>query len=1078
MSISSRFWRQSLKAVRTTAMVGALVAAAAPLSAQTAGYGTISGTITDASNAALPGVSLRIVDTDTGIARTVTTTEAGDYRADFLQPGHYEVIASKSGFAEVDRKNLLLMVGQNLGISLAMPLESVQSSVTVTSETPIIDTEKTEASQDVGEKLVRNLPSNGRRYDNFVLLTPNVAPDGNTGLISYRGVSGIYNTNLIDGANNNQAFFSEARGRSIGAPYVYSLDSISEFQSEASAYSAEFGQAAGGQINAVTRSGTNITHGDLFYYLRYPSLNALDPVGKTQGIFTQTVHQQQQFGGSVGGPIIKDKLFYFFTYDGFRKVNPILYTTTSKTPIADLTCPANVSGTQCADAKSYLESLFGAYPRLLKQDIFFPKLDYQLNPANHISADFNWQNFHEPNGYNSSATAVNSSPSQNGTANFHERIAIVNWNTVISNRSINQALFQWSRDLETATTNSPGPAVSISGLAGYGETSALPRAAFPDEHRWEVGDIYSTTRARHTIKVGVDLNFIHELLINLFQGDGSYSYFQGSAQTNFSNWVQDIYQLGGGQHYNGFTQVNDPITHEGKDDFWNKDLGVFAEDSWKVTSKFLVNAGLRYDVQLVPQPPRPNVSSTVANYYTSDINIDYHELQPRVGFSWQVMPGTVLRGGYGLFYGLTSNSTYYTIRSENGVFQQQYNVSVGVFKTDANGQPVAGTYPSYAPAFPNVFFTPPGPPVGAAFAGAAPTQVINTNPPLGVLSARGLDPHFLNPYSHSTDVTLEQQLPGKMSLSIGWVGNRAMRLPVFIDTNLARATQTRTYDIVNGQGQTQSTVTVPFYTDRVTPDTGSLLTGFSVVNSWYNSMAVTLQRPFANGLEVLFNYTWAKAIDGGQVSGVNGTFNGTDTPLDPFNLKAEYGRSDLDMRNRFVGSLVYSPQVNFIQQRELRYLANGWTFAGTATEQTGFPVTAFMANSPGKLDGGVTNGDLSLFNSPTGGRAPQVSRNAFPGPGLHNIDFRTSRSFPLHDQIHLEILAEAFNLLNQQNRLAVSTTGFQYLNPSTTSASCPSTAHSNGCIAPYTSTPFETTTATSSVLYGPRQLQFSAKLNF
>ena len=173
----------------------------------------------------------------------------------------------------------------------------------------------------------------GRRWDNFVLLTPGVTTDG--GLVSYRGISGLYNNNSVDGANNNQAFFSEARGRST-APYVYSLDSIDEFQVSSSNYSAEFGQAAGGVVNAVTKSGTNQLHGDLFYYLRYPSLNALDPVNKAAGVYTQPVHQQQQFGASAGGPAVKDKLFYFFTYDGSRKVFPITYISSATFP---LSCP-------------------------------------------------------------------------------------------------------------------------------------------------------------------------------------------------------------------------------------------------------------------------------------------------------------------------------------------------------------------------------------------------------------------------------------------------------------------------------------------------------------------------------------------------------------------------------------------------------------------------------------------------------------------------------------------------------------------------------------------------------------------
>jgi hypothetical protein len=1074
-----------------TFLVLSAVTLSLPGYGQTAATGTITGTVADSNQAVVPGARIILRNTDKGIDREVTTNNDGIYVAPFLQPGNYEVITSSTGFGSVDQKGLTLTVGQTLTLDVKLTLASVNSTVEVTGAAPLIDPEKTEVSQTVGENLISNLPVNGRRWDNFVLLTPNVAPDGNTGLISYRGISGLYNSNLVDGANNVQAFFSEARGRSIGSPYVYSQDSIQEFQSAASGYSAEFGQAAGGQINAITKSGTNNFHGDLFYYLRYPDLNALDPFSKFTGraqqnngvahplLLTQPVHQQQQFGGSVGGPILRDKLFFFFTYDGFRKVNPIFYTSSISTATLNspaYACPAPITAAQCTAAKNYLSSLVNAYPRNIKQDIFFPRIDYQLNGKNHLSALFNWQNFDEPNGYNTSVTSNNGSVTQNGKADFHERFLVLNWSTAISSSLANEARFQWSRDFETDSTNSPGPSVTISGLSGYGETSALPRGAFPDEHRLQFEDIISASFGKHTVRAGADVNLIHELLINLFQGDGGYTYSQGSTTASFSNWVQDVYQVNGGQHYNSFTQVNDPITHVGKDDFWNPDLAFFAQDSWKLRPNFLLTYGLRYDLQLVPQPPKPNTTSDLAKFYTDTINIDHHEIQPRIGFSWNPLSGTVVRGGYGIFYGLTSNSTYYTMRVENGVYQQQYNVSVGTFKTDANGQPLPGTYPSFAPVAPNVLFQPPGPALAAPFSGAAMPQVVNTGVALTPLAFRGLDPNFLNPYSHAADLTIEQQLPGKMTFSLGWVANRGMRLPIFVDVNVARATSTVSYDVVDAAGNTKTTVTLPKYTNRVTTADGSILAGFSDVNSWYNSLVFTFRKPFSHGLEVVANYTWAHTSDGGQVSGVNGTFNGTDTPLDPFNRKAEYGRSDLDMRERFVGSLVYSPQLAFIQNRPLRYMANGWLISGSATEQTGFPVTAFMSNSPSSTvgDGGLTGASVSLFNSATGGRAAHVARNGFPGPGLRNIDARVSRDFAIREQYHFQLIGEAFNLLNHDNVLGVNTTAFTYLKPG--ASGC--VGHANGCVAPFPSTPFGATTSTSSLLYGPRQLQVSAKLFF
>ena len=1082
------------------------------VSAQTSGAGNITGTVTDTSGAAIAGAGITIINAETGATRTLTANGSGDYTSTFLQPGHYEVIVNHVGFGKVDRKNLILTVGQTLSVDVTLPAATASTEVTVTDISPLIDTEKTQVSQTVGQELVSNLPVNGRRYDNFVLLTPNVVPDGNSGLISYRGISGLYNTNLIDGANNQQAFFSEARGRAIGAPYVFSQDSIKEFESSTSGYSAEFGQAAGGQINAISRSGNNAIHGDLFYYLRYPSLNALDPLTKFNGrqpganpaLLQPAIHQQQQFGGSVGGPIIKDKLFYFFTYDGFRRSNPLLYSSTAS--ISSFACPSPITTAQCDAAKNYLNGLSGPAPRVLKQDIFFPRLDYQLNGNNHISAEFNWENYQLPNGYTTSTTANFSSASTNGKAIFHERFFIANWESVLTPTMTNALRFQWGRDLEVTAANAPGPSVSISSVQTYGMPNALPRLAFPDEHRWQVSDTLTKLIGHHALKAGVDVNLIHEYLANLFQGGGVYNYVALNNQCSdpanqgitpcvttpaagqalgisgppaaFANWVQDVYGVNGGRHYSTFTQVNDPITHIGADDFWNKDIAGFVEDAWKATHSLTVTAGIRYDLQLVPQPLHPytnsynGVASPLGNFYTSTIHTNYTMFQPRVGFAWSPYNGTVVRGGYGIFYGLTSNSTFYATRVENGVYQQQYSLNV----TQSTTNPTKYTYLPGSPVNIGVLFTPPGLPLAAPFPGALTPTVQNTGAASQKLSFRGQDPSFTNPYTHSIDLAVEQQLPGHISLTLAYVGTRGMRLPYFIDANQPHTNLTRTYSIrPSATGPVTSKVTVPFYSNtlsRPSPNDGGILVGFSGINSWYHSGAFTIRKPFSHNVEVLINHTWAKAIDGGQVPGQFGTFNGTDTILDPFNLKnpgtlSEYSRSDLDMRSRFVASLVWAPKVG-IANRYANYAVNGWSLSGTATEQTGLPLTAGMSgNASGGIQGGATGGAVGNSPSPSSGRAPQFRRNSFPSNGVRNIDARVSRDFPLHENIKLQLFAEAFNLVNRKQILSYNTTAFQYSN---TTDIIPFAANA--------SSSFGTPSSTSSTLYGPRQLQFTAKLFF
>ncbi len=1052
--------------------------------AQTA-TGTITGTVTDPKGLAAADVSVVLRNEDTGAESTYPTNAAGIYVAPYLQPGNYQVTTSKIGFETVIHNHVAVHVGDRLTIDVQLPLQTQQTSVTVTEEAPLLDTGKTEQSQTVSEREVEGLPIATRRWENFVLLTPAVTTDGTSGLSSFRGISGLYNGNSVDGANNTQAFFSEARGRAIIVTYVYSPDSIREFQVSSSNYSAEYGQAAGGVVNAVTRSGGNQLHGDLFYNLRYPDLNALDPVGKTRGITTQTVHQQNQFGGSVGGPIIKDKLFFFGTYDGFRKVNPILYTSTTPTAtINAFTCPAAVTPTQCSSAKNFITTnLLGAFPRNLKQDVFLGKLDYELNRTNHLSAVFNWQNWKEPFGYNTAPTVNNGGATQNGSGGTHERFFIANWTKTFSSNKVNELRYGWGRDFEFDSTNSGGPSASLLNLASYGETSALPRPAFPDEHRNQISDNLSIIKGTHLLKLGVDVNFIHELLVNLFQGDGNYSYnattaFAGcpkDANATFCRWVADAVgaNVGDGltgKHYTSFTQVNDPITHVGKDDFYNIDFGAYLEDTWKLRPRLTLNLGVRYDLQHVPAPAQPNTATPLLTLYTSTLNIDKNNIAPRLGVAWQFDKNTVLRAGYGIFYGKTSNSTYYALRVENGVFQQTFS---GCGPTGTAAQKAC------APTFPNVFFTPPGPPVAAPFPGAlVPTVGIPGGTlPVTVQAVHGMTPDFVNPAAHEGEVTIERQLPGGMSVSATYLLTRGLHLPASYDSNVLPTTQTKSYDVLTSSGATALTATVPFYTSRIDTGTGLILNQASVINSWYNGLVLTLRKPMSHDVELLFNYTFSKALDDGQTAGTNGTFFGTDGVLDPYNLKGDYSYSDLDQRHRFVGSVIWQPRyAKGLSSAIARQLLNGWFVSSIVVAATGQPYGALIGTSIlGTAiagDGGMTGAEVSTFAGPTGGRVSWLARNPYKLPNFTTVDFRLGRGFSFGEKYKLDFLVDAFNLFNSTIVSSVNTTAYTYSGPNVG----PCASHTNGCLVPSAS--FGSRSTTSGALYGPRQLQFGARFSF
>lgn len=1029
--------------------------------AQVSGSGTITGTITDPSGAAVPAASVVVRNTATGIERKLESNEAGNYVAAFLQPGPYEVQAAKTGFAGVLRKDLVLQVGQTLAIDLALPVKAAQETVTVIGESPVVDTEKTEVSQVVSSTAVENLPVSGRRWDTFVLLTPNVTTDGTSGMVSYRGISGLYNSNTVDGANNNQALFSEARGRAVSGSYVYSLDSIREYQVSASNYSAELGQAAGGVVNAVTKSGSNALHGDLFYYLRYPTWNALDPLPKSQGVYLQPIHQWQQFGASVGGPIVKDKLFFFVTYDGSRKVNPVSYTsTTYKSTVHALPCPAQLSSTQCANANAFLSGLIGTFPRATNQDVAFGKLDYQATQRNHLSTSFDFMNYRAPNAYSTAPSYNNDSLQTNGSYVYHERIFVANLDSSISNSMINNLRFQWGRDLEVAGANAPGPYVSLSNISNYGEFYALPRTAEPDEHRTQIADTLSKVYGRHSFKTGFDVNLIHEVMINLFQGTGRYTY-SGTAQQAFNNWVEDVYNVNvgdglTGRHYNNFVQVNDPITHVGKDDFHNNDIAAFFEDSWKATPHLTVNLGLRYDVFLIPQPPQPNTSTPLNQFFTSTIHVPKDQFQPRVGIAWQMTPNTVVRTGYGLFYGKTTNTTYYNTRVENGVFQQTFNC-----------------IPTTCPAltFPNVIWTPPGAPLAAPFPGALTPQVTTFTPNATAQASRGQTPDWVNPRAHEGDVTVERQLPGGIAASVAYVVTRGEHLPIFVDANLAPATTTKSYDILSASGSTTQTYTVPYYTSRIDTNTGIIQVGYSDVNSWYNSMVLSVRRPMRHGLEFTANYTLSKADDGGQIAGNSGTFAGSDNAVDPRNRKPEYGTSDLDQRHRFVANGVWMPTFGGLSNPASKLIVNGWALSTIVTLGSGRPVQANISGTPSPLDGGLTAGDANNASA-TAGRAGWLPRNPYYAPGYQNVDFRLARQFALGERVRLALMGEVFNAFNHTNVSSVNTTAFTYLAPG--AGAC--AGHTNACMVPSPS--FMAPTATSNLLWGPRQVQISGRLTF
>jgi hypothetical protein len=1114
--------------------------------------GSISGTITDAKGAAIGGVSVTIHNDNTGIDTPEKTNDAGFYTAPVLQPGFYDVTAMQAGFNSVQTKNVQVQVGQNVGLDLQMPVATQQQLVTVTTEAPLIETEKTEQSQNISEDLVTNLPTGSRRWEQFVLLTPGVAPDGSAGAVSFHGINGLYNNNSVDGANNSQYYNGNSRGSSTDG-YVYSQDSIREFQVGSNNYGVEVGQSAGGAVNAVTNSGTNQFHGDLFYNGRSGDFNAFDPVAKANAAIasislpgsslatpTKTVHQQNQFGGSFGGPIIKDKLFFFATYDGYRKVlldqvltsNPALASYCQagnglpNVSAFDAGAPPITQATVTADCNAALGYAFGQvlgnFPEYLDQNVELLKFDYQLNANNHLSGVADVRDWREPISITQSG----------GTTAYWDRFAIGTWNTVIGANKVNELRYQWGLDKTVATINDTLPGVTLGGTGSVAGTTSLfsyghSGAYYPpgnSETINQIADNFSFTHGTHSFKTGINIDFVYDNVNSSNQLNGAYAYSGVTApgcptstlNETFCDWVIDLFGINvgdhkTGQHYTSFSQFVDQrfskdaiATPAGSDQFTDADYAGYFQDTWKERPNLTLTLGLRYDYQQLPPAPNPNFELPILGQYTDNSPHDGAGLQPRVGVAWNLAKNTVLRAGIGIFYSKISVSGVSSTHRTSGTREQSFTCTPTTASSpcavvDADGQ--TGLL------FPDVLYSqelPPLPAFTSTVAGASQPltpEVVggsangcNAAPPSTApgCNVRGLDPNVVNPRAYEGEVALERQIPGNMSLTVSYIWTRGVHLPAINDENLAPSVFSKTYDIENSAGVTQQTITVPMFTNRLSPGIGAIVTEQSIINSEYNALVVTLRKPMAHGIEILANYTLSRATDDGEAAANNGgeTFLGSPTAAYA-SERPEQGTSTLSTPNRFTTSVVWDPTYGMgISNKIERGFATGWNLSATLTATQNTPVSEDISSSSSEcvvatspcpagemgLDGGMTGAVLTTSATPTGSRILWEPRNSYRMPPYTVLDLRLEKATAIRERYHIIFRIEAFNSLNSTIVQGVNQNAYTYAAPG--AAGCPAATNTSTCMIPVVGFGTPATTTSTSGFLGPRQMQAGLRFEF
>jgi hypothetical protein len=1006
---------------RTLAALLVAISLSGSAFAQTAATGNIEGIVTDPTGAVLPGATVVVKNTQTNVTREATTDQGGRYRATALQPGVYEVTTTLAGFQTPTLGPVEVQVGQTQAVDVRMRAAGVTETLTVTAEAPLIDTRRTDVSNVVGETAIENLPINGRRWENFVLLGPGVTNDGNFGLVSYRGISGLYNNNTVDGADNNQAFFSEARGRTRTA-YSISQAAIKEFQVGISNFSAEFGRAAGGTVNAVTKSGTNAFRGEGFYFLRDDKFTSKDPLFPA-GV-DRPDERRQQFGVSTGGPIQSDKVFYFVNYDQQLRDFPY-FVRPSQAPFLTGACTAP----GCASTIAFYNGLSVFNPREGNNKIFLGKVDYAASNRNTFTMQYNMHRWDSPNGVQTQPV-ISVSPSANGSDIVKTDFALATFNSVISDRWLNEVRVQVGRDFEAQQPNSlNGPGTTVTGGIDIGIPNFLPRPKYPDERRYQFVDNVTWFAGAHSIKTGVDLNYVREDLINLFQGAGIYAYPNLNAiASDCPIGASGCTQLVTGaasdlRHYSSYNQQFDLRGQGFAGDvfFTTTDYNWFVQDNWRVNNELTVNLGVRWEYQKFPQPTETEtkgVKFTGNPAYPATVTFpqDKNNFGPRVGFTYDVNGShtTVVRGGWGIYYGRTSNSVISSSLTNNGVTFASYNLT-----------PTTG-----GPAYPNVFATPPA-------TAAKP-------------SIQYLSPSLERPEINMAEFTVDRAVGSDITVSASYLYSRGTHLPTFVDTNLSPATSTVEYFV-----GTESKGSFPFFRGtRPDPNINNAIEVADIVESTYNALVLQANKRFSKGLLFNVNYTLSKSEDTGQNSTTFISNNAT--MVNPFDNEAEKGPASFDRRHRGVVSVHYAPD----------YL-HGFQIGGTGTFESGLPLNQ-------TISGGVVAATGAISTTTTNGagastRVPFEGRNSLRQSGRNTIDMRISKRFSVGGRRQLEALWEAFNVFNTTNYTVFGTTRYSV-------ASSSYDAATNKATVNLTETPgFNVPTAASNTLFGPRDMQIGVR---
>jgi hypothetical protein len=1019
----------------------------------------ILGSVTDTSGAAIPEASVQAKNVQTGITQTVTSDGQGRYRAPELRVGDYEVQVSKAGFETVVRKGITLAVGVQSVVDFSLAVGQQTQTVVVQAQVSQVETTNAAIGTSTSQQQMRELPLNGRNFEQLILLAPGVATvqspnsamQGRAAQYSVAGGRPEGQAIMLDD-ENLQGFWNNGIGSITGSSL--GVEAIGEFQTLTNAYGAQYG-GNGAVINAVSKSGTNAFHGSAFDFLRNSVLDARDPFSSKSDA---SPFRRNQFGGSLGGPVKKNKAFFFVDYEGIRQL-------LEENKVATVpNCPAACTITATnPTTRAAIANTLAIYPKpdvlnpggqtgqaatygtqTVHEDYVLARFDYTFTEKDSMFLRYFSDKAADVEPFTGAGTGTvgGTLPYWPGYDHSHAQYSTLEERHILTPNIINLARFSFSRP--TKNSDEPNPVtvngvqplqffnapsltdgfVSVGGLTSLGAAYGTGRFNLAG-NRYSLGDDVLWTRGAHSIRFGVSVSRMQNntwdpLLENAVWAFNSLTDFLAGKSNN----VQQVVPGTGSSAYRDYRQTG---------------IAPYIQDDWKVTSKLTVNAGFRWEFMTNPTERLGRLSAVtdflhstgftqIPNVFLS--NPYWKDFDPRVGFAYDPFANhkTSIRAGFGMFH--------------DPITAQAYQTGFGSAPPWGLSRQNGATYPN-GPA------TTPAP---------LPTAVIGWDPKIST-----------TPYMIQYNLNIQHEIAAGTVLTVGYVGSHGVHLLTGVEQN----PPTYTIDS-NGIYHFSSASGVP--NPRLNTSLASLMTPEPISTSRYNSLQTVLNRRFSRSVQAQLAYTWSKCIDNGAFA--VGSFNGISaTPAaleNPFNQSIDRGSCSYDTPHVLRANAVAA--LPFHGNR----LVEGWQISGIVSAFSGVPFNVFTgfdrvlylsANSfsrPNYVSGcdpyaGVSGRQWfnpQCYSLQPVGTLGNTGRNSLRGPGFFNADISLLKDTKINERLKVQFRAEFFNVFNHANYALPNSMLFSSADPAT---------GRNGNAGQITSLASGST---------PRQIQFGLKLNF